>query len=317
MNPDPEQFLQMQQQLEQQQQQLQAQNELIQRQQQQLQQQETQPPVNNDPPNQASPFPREPKLPTPERFNGNRKLYRVFMSQVNTIFTLNPSRFPTDQTRILFIGSLLVSDCAKWFEAVISKTPASSWTYATFLETFEKLFKEPLDEIIARREIQQLRQKTLPATVYATKFMSLSVLTGFNNEALLDLFRQGLNDDIKDVLASSANVPKDLTGFFNHVITVDNRLHERRLEKGSYKPARWSRPAAANYENGGPVPMDLNNVTTRGDHRFQPAPSPRSLTQEEKQRRLVNNLCLYCAQPGHIATNCSARPKNGLQPRRQ
>src|SRR6266581_4648506 len=34
------------------------------------------------------------------------------------------------------------------------------------------------------------------------------------------------------------------------------------------------------------------------------------LTQQERQRRMANNLCLYCAQPGHMAAKCplSCRP---------
>jgi hypothetical protein len=28
------------------------------------------------------------------------------------------------------------------------------------------------------------------------------------------------------------------------------------------------------------------------------------LTPEERQRRIDENLCLYCGEPGHIATSC-------------
>jgi 6-phosphogluconolactonase/glucosamine-6-phosphate isomerase/deaminase len=33
------------------------------------------------------------------------------------------------------------------------------------------------------------------------------------------------------------------------------------------------------------------------------------LSEEEKQRRRANRLCLYCGGPGHIAMNCPHRPK--------
>ena len=33
------------------------------------------------------------------------------------------------------------------------------------------------------------------------------------------------------------------------------------------------------------------------------------LSEEEKQRRRENRLCLYCGGPGHIAVNCPHRPK--------
>ena len=34
------------------------------------------------------------------------------------------------------------------------------------------------------------------------------------------------------------------------------------------------------------------------------------LTDEEKTRRRVNHLCMYCGGPGHIAVNCPNKPKN-------
>jgi len=39
--------------------------------------------------------------------------------------------------------------------------------------------------------------------------------------------------------------------------------------------------------------------------------------QQEQQRRMANKLCLYCAQPGHMAANCplSRRPYPGTQVR--
>ena len=33
------------------------------------------------------------------------------------------------------------------------------------------------------------------------------------------------------------------------------------------------------------------------------------LSEEEKQRRRANRLCLYCGGPGHIVVNCPHRPK--------
>jgi hypothetical protein len=32
------------------------------------------------------------------------------------------------------------------------------------------------------------------------------------------------------------------------------------------------------------------------------------LSEEQKERRQANRLCLYCGGPGHIAINCQHRP---------
>lgn len=37
-----------------------------------------------------------------------------------------------------------------------------------------------------------------------------------------------------------------------------------------------------------------------------------SLTQEERQRRRMNNLCLYCGEPGHYVRNCPLKLRKCL-----
>jgi hypothetical protein len=44
--------------------------------------------------------------------------------------------------------------------------------------------------------------------------------------------------------------------------------------------------------------MEINTTRRRGP-----------LSDEEKQRRRVNRLCLYCGGPGHITINCPHRPR--------
>ena len=47
-----------------------------------------------------------------------------------------------------------------------------------------------------------------------------------------------------------------------------------------------------------PTPMEIDTTRRRGP-----------LSEEEKQRRRANRLCLYCGGPGHIAVTCPHRPK--------
>ena len=47
-----------------------------------------------------------------------------------------------------------------------------------------------------------------------------------------------------------------------------------------------------------PTPMEIDTMWRRGP-----------LSEEEKQWRRANRLCLYCSGPGHIAINCPHRPR--------
>ncbi|KAI8061105.1 hypothetical protein BC940DRAFT_310572 [Gongronella butleri] len=68
----------------------------------------------------------------------------------------------------------------------------------------------------------------------------------------------------------------------------------------------------------GPMPTKID-ATTPGKHtnfkksgeeqRDKSGPR-RSINQEERNRRMKLNLCLYCAKPGHLARTCPNQPNN-------
>ena len=52
-----------------------------------------------------------------------------------------------------------------------------------------------------------------------------------------------------------------------------------------------------------PTPMEIDMTRRRGP-----------LSDEEKQRRRANHLCLFCGGPGHIAIHCPHRPRHQVNP---
>jgi hypothetical protein len=92
---------------------------------------------------------------------------------------------------------------------------------------------------------------------YSVKFRRLASDTGYNNCALLELFRSGLNDNIKDVLATSLEEPKELPSFIHFCIQVDNRLHNREVERRFGSTTSYPSPSET------PVPMDLDALRTQ------------------------------------------------------
>ncbi|SGY15941.1 BQ5605_C012g06708 [Microbotryum silenes-dioicae] len=92
---------------------------------------------------------------------------------------------------------------------------------------------------------------------------------------------------------------------------ADNRLHQSHQEaKVTAKPhsqhsqqrGNSALPPTRITTNGttqGPTPIDVNATTTRR------AP----LTPQECEKRLKNNLCLYCGEGGHQVSSCPAAPR--------
>ena len=121
-------------------------------------------------------------------------------------------------------------------------------------------------------------------------------------------FMWGLNPAIKDNLVSIINWPSTLLGWENIIIQVDANLHiERKDESQKSKDNHQSStsnshpssstPAVSSTSNVVPMEVDATHVA-RG-----------KLTQQERDHRFKNNLCLYCGKSGHLVDMCFARKR--------
>ena len=58
------------------------------------------------------------------------------MSQVNTVFELNPSRLSSDRIKIVYLGSLLTGDAAQWYD--VMNRMVSNEIFASYEIFFQK-----------------------------------------------------------------------------------------------------------------------------------------------------------------------------------
>jgi hypothetical protein len=250
-----------------------------------------------------------PKVSLPDKFDGHIARFRDFMVSVENVFALQSSRYPTDEIKTRFIGTLLSQDALGWFRDIVEHRPGFLKNYAGFIQEFRELFDDPNAKRHAQAALKRLRQGRGSVLTYSSRFRRLAAETGYNDQALLDLFRSGLNDDVKDVLATSIEEPEDFERFMQFCIRIDQRLYDRRLERGG--GARNTRPVGIvprqESANSGVSPMDLDAM------RAEPNRTKR-LTEEERRHRLDNGLCLYCGENGHRLATCPSRPSRSPDP---
>ena len=160
--------------------------------------------------------------------------------------------------------------------------------------------------------MRRLRQGDRPASAYAADFRLLASDIPWDEQALMDQFRQGLRNDVKDLLLTFHEDPKSLTEAISRAVRCDNRLFERRSERQQFSRTRVeptyasvvANPSSSpiqplnTFQASGPTPMEIDTARRRGP-----------LSEAEKQRRRANRLCLYCGGPGHIAIHCPHRPQ--------
>src|SRR4029079_4603009 len=85
-------------------------------------------------------------------------------------------------------------------------------------------------ERVAETKLVSLRQGSRSATTYAAEFQNLVCDVDWNDKALINQFRYGLKDNVKDLLLTMPKA-KSLEQFIAQAIACDNRLFERRQEQ--------------------------------------------------------------------------------------
>lgn len=274
----------------------------------QAQQPTPQPPVA--PPMQQISYHKEPEVALPDKFNGERREFRNFVSSIENYFHLKASNFASDEIKTGFIGTLLRGDALAWFRSIQQRDDPCLRDLPLFKEAFTTMFGDPNVQATAQAKLNKLTQSNQSAAAYAAQFRQITCDTGYNDNANINFFRQGLRDDVKDVLAQTLFPPEDFQGLVDLAIRIDNRLFERRTEKRLKPSTTYLTPrdprVFQSQRQFSPSPHQVQ--AHRLDHRtpmevdttkiFQP------LTNEERQKRRRDNLCMYCGDPGHHAIAC-------------
>jgi hypothetical protein len=249
---------------------------------------------------------KEPKLPSPDKFNGNLRDLKNFIASVENIITLQPSRFPTEEIKVRYVGTLLTGDALTWFRTQATPPSFMPNKLPAFWVLLSATFGDPCAQWTARNKLKLLKQGKLSCVQFTTKFKHIALESGYDNIALLQMYHDGLNDSIKDALSQSVDVPSELDIYAQLCIRIDNRQFARRMEKHNsnsgnsgmqFRPTTKVTQPYQSYPSG-PVPMQLDSIQTYS-----------KLTPEEKQKRMSQGLCLYCGFPGHIAKACPKKSK--------
>ena len=237
---------------------------------------------------------KEPKASMPDKFDGTRSNFRGFVQQVRLYLRLYPFRYPDGFTQVAFIGTLLSGNARSWFAPLLEKDSPILYNLEAFMERFTAAFGDSDREGVAERKIQNLRQGSRSAAIYAAEFQQLTCDLDWNDKAFMTRFRYGLRDDVKNLLITMPKVDT-LEELISQAIICDNRLFELRQERRSSwrnDGASSTFPRGPENHSIGPEPMQIDAVRVK------------SLSPEERKRRMEEGLCLYCGEPGHRAGSC-------------
>ncbi len=232
-----------------------------------------------------APAPQSIRLSLPDKYDGSPGKCTGFLMQSYICITQQPLTYPTDDSRVAFICSLLTGKALEWATAMWQGNRMSFPSYDHFIRQFRDVFERSASGKEAGEELITLRQGNHTAAEYTLDFRTLAAQTGWDNEPLRLFYRKGLNSDLQSELACREE-GKTLEEFMDLTIRLDNLMRSRRPRRGfPALPVVQKSPE--------PEPMQIG-VT--------------QLSAEERERRVRQHLCLYCGQAGHLRATCPTRP---------
>ena len=268
-----------------------------------------------------------PKVKEPDTFDGtdSRKLNN-FLLLCNLYFRSNPTRYD-DSSKVTFALSYLRGLALEFFEpTLLDSDEAPEWLedWNTFVGLLRQQFG-PIDPSAdAEDSIDNLKMRDGQHIVkYNVEFNRLAIRTGWDNNVLRHRYYSGLADRIKDNMGYHGK-PSTLDEMKRLAHSIDSRHWERQREKSRSEKSHPTKsdksPSTNNSDNSSKKDSSSTNTSNKPS---KPAASTSSapkpvdpdklkdgkLTTQERQRRMDNNLCMYCGEVGHKAQACTKSAK--------
>lgn len=254
-----------------------------------------------------SPYVKEPKIGEPPTFDGKPAEFHSFLHHCRLYLDMRFQTFTTDRTKVAYVLSRLRSGPSEWGQALIESQSPLLRDYEAFLDKLASIYENKERKVQLGAKLARMTQ-TGSASAFAADFTAVCDILNINEASRLALFPLKLKEGVQKALAL---LPADKTfdALVERAIRIDNsqfshKSHDNRQRNQQSKPSE-SRPSAGNSQQRSPAsgsglgkPSSSSSSSPR-----QSEPRP-SLTQEEKDRRIQDGLCLYCGEKGHFKKMC-------------
>ncbi|ROL50881.1 Retrotransposon-derived protein PEG10 [Anabarilius grahami] len=244
--------------------------------------------TSSSPPVYASPMAK------PAPYSGSAEDCNGFLLQCSLTLEMQLHLFPTKYSKVAFLISQLSGKALQWADSIWSQNNPVIQSYSSFVDHFKEVFGKPLWDSSIGEKLYNLKQGKMSVNEYALQFRTLAARSGWNEQALLTTYRQGLDPRVRLHLAAYEDTI-GLERFIQLSIRFATRMqscleeHQGQSQLNTFLcwPDSVSPPEPVNE------PMHLESTR---------------LTPAERQRRLTQNLCLYCGSPGHVISAWPTHP---------
>lgn len=262
----------------------------------------TSPPVIATPPTSTRASER---LPDPEKFNGERKDLRRFVSQIKEKLTVNLDRFPTPQSRCAYVTSRLAGQPYSQILPYIQDGVCQLPDYHNILDILERAFGDPNRINNARNELYRLRQTNREFSTFFAEFQRLALEGEMPEESLPTMLEQAINRELRAMLLHHDPPSRQYLPFAQFLQSLENR---RRLYENP--PALTPRTYAQTMKERAPASAAPGAYPARREETAIPPPprgDPMDLSAQRTppvNGRKERRECFRCGSPNHRVRDC-------------
>ncbi|ROK23432.1 Transmembrane protein 232 [Anabarilius grahami] len=225
----------------------------------------------------------------PATYSGAAEDCSGFLLQCSLYMEANSHLFLNERGRVAFIISLLSGRALQWAQSLWESNAPVTGSVSAFCSHLKEVFGQHAAELSVQDQLFNIRQgRRETASSYALRFRTLACISGWNEAALISAFRHGLRDEVKQLIV----VYEDSMGL-ELLIQKTVRMSQRLSACGNTAPATNPLPVQPSVAPPAPEFMQIDT---------------HHLTTMERQRRIHQQLCLYCGGDGHGISTCPVRP---------
>ncbi len=237
----------------------------------------------------------EPRINNHPCYAGEPTECRAFLTQCEVVFSLQPQTYAVDRARTAYVISLLTGRARGWATAVWEAQASCCGHYELFKGEMIKVFDRSVYGREASRLLAVLHQGERSVADFAIEFRTVATTCEWNEPALVARFLEGLNIDRREEIYAR-EPPAQFDQLVELAIRLERCFEQRRRVRGSVSRQREAPPSAfdSSVSRPEPEPMQLGGIR---------------LSPTERQRRIINRLCLYCGAAGHFASSCQLKAR--------
>jgi hypothetical protein len=244
------------------------------------------------------------KTNPPAIFNGDIHKSNDFLTQLN-LYLAGKAIDNADQKISIALSYMQGETVNPWVRRMALKL-GTGLTWEDFMKEFKATYSDPNPKATAIHKMSLLEQGTHSVDEYVATFRSLQDDTGFNDPALLDYFKKGLNSSLVDNIYKLRPMPETLDDWVKEATALDRQWRQRQAEKklktSTPKPTTTTKPISPLVRF---TQTDAPIITPPPTQAFK-EPDVVPMEIDSGWKRVNPKICFKCRKPGHIARNCSS-----------